>query len=106
MLGPTQNVKLSWQTDVWSFGVVLWEMLSPVTVDAEMLQQLGRLEDNEVYPALKRWYDLNSRLGKQINCPAKMYEIMKMCWNDVPDSRPGFAQLSQLIGELMENELE
>lgn len=36
------------------------------------------------------------------NCPLDMYTIMRDCWEQDPDMRPTFAQLSERIGRILE----
>ena len=36
------------------------------------------------------------------NCPLDMYIIMRDCWEQSPDIRPTFAQLSERIGRILE----
>ena len=71
------------KSDVWSYGVVVWEIYS-----------LGQLpyhdrSDEEVLKCVKS--DL--RLPKPDNCPDTVLEILEKCWEGNPTSRPAFAEL-------------
>lgn len=71
------------QSDVWAFGILLWEIVtfggSPYPgVPIENLFEL-----------LKLGY----RMDKPINCPNNMYEIMLKCWQESPSKRPTFTEL-------------
>ncbi|XP_035693651.1 epidermal growth factor receptor-like [Branchiostoma floridae] len=70
------------QSDVWSFGVLLWEITTlgkDPCYDGRMqlsfLQMVGILRQG-------------IRLEKPPGCPEDLYRLMRSCWRDVADSRP------------------
>lgn len=67
-------------TDVWSYGVLLWEIMSlgymPYTGCA----------NREVMQLVKS----GGRLEPPSNCPLPIYAIMTSCWNPDPEKRPNF----------------
>ncbi|XP_030623716.1 tyrosine-protein kinase SYK [Chanos chanos] len=73
--------KFSSKSDVWSFGVLMWEAYSygqkpyKGMKGAEVIQMI---EGGE-------------RMAAPANCPPEMYDLMKKCWTYKPDQRPGFA---------------
>ncbi|KAK3563199.1 hypothetical protein QTP86_018221 [Hemibagrus guttatus] len=77
------------QSDVWAFGVTMWEIMA-----------LGQtpypgVENSEVYEYLIK----GERLKQPPDCPDDIYEIMHSCWSPVPKCRPSFQQLvAQLQG--------
>ncbi|XP_062867496.1 macrophage colony-stimulating factor 1 receptor isoform X2 [Trichomycterus rosablanca] len=80
------------QSDVWSYGILLWEIFS-----------LGR----SPYPDVKvdaRFYEM-IKDGYQMShpdfAPPEMYQIMMMCWNLDPNSRPTFGKIVQTINTLL-----
>ncbi|XP_072251920.1 macrophage colony-stimulating factor 1 receptor 1-like isoform X2 [Leuresthes tenuis] len=80
------------QSDVWSYGILLWEIFS-----------LGK----SPYPSMavdSRFYKMVKR-GYQMThpdfAPPEMYTIMKMCWNLEPTERPTFSKISQMIERLL-----
>ena len=110
-----RELKLTQQTDVWSYGVVLWEMFSALRVDEEQVKQMvstkavsgaARLRSEELIVGLQHWYRHGGRLAKPVYCPRKVYSIISRCWDDVAEQRPDFSTLSQQIGELTENDLD
>lgn len=42
------------------------------------------------------------RMEQPHNCPLDMYVIMRDCWEQNPDQRPTFLQLSERIGRILE----
>ncbi|GFO33330.1 hepatocyte growth factor receptor [Plakobranchus ocellatus] len=80
----------STKSDVWSFGVVLWEMSCRGVTP---------------YPGVDGWDVINylrrRRLPPPLFCPNQLYNIMMLCWNKDPDSRPDFATLHASLLSLM-----
>ncbi|XP_030766218.1 epithelial discoidin domain-containing receptor 1-like [Sitophilus oryzae] len=83
--------KFSSKSDVWSFAVLLWEIL---TFARE--QPFEWLSDDKVLENLAQYYE-NS--GKQIyldlphNCPKEIYDLMLECWNRNETDRPSFKEI-------------
>uniref|UniRef100_A0A8C9R8S8 Tyrosine-protein kinase n=1 Tax=Scleropages formosus TaxID=113540 RepID=A0A8C9R8S8_SCLFO len=73
--------KFSSKSDVWSFGVLMWEAYS-----------LGQkpykgMKGNEVLQMIES----GERMVAPANCPPEIYDLMKACWTYKPDERPGFS---------------
>ncbi|XP_022665318.1 tyrosine-protein kinase HTK16-like isoform X2 [Varroa jacobsoni] len=77
-------------SDVWSFGVTLWEMYS---FGAE--QPYGSMTGIQVL----NFVETGSRLDQPIACPDWCYEIMLRCWSIEKDARPCFGDLAQMFAE-------
>ncbi|OQR69047.1 tyrosine-protein kinase JAK2-like [Tropilaelaps mercedesae] len=77
--------KFSIKSDVWSYGVALWEMFAfgddPMPNDCDNLASLG-----EKLMA-------GHRLPLPKGCPADVYQIMRECWRSDHNLRPTFATL-------------
>ena len=80
------------KSDVWSFGIVLWEL---VTLGS---QPYAGLDNYEVTPYL----ETNKRLPRPLRCPDDLYSIMRSCWLPTPEERPSF---SVLVHKLEDYEL-
>ncbi|CAB3983171.1 platelet-derived growth factor receptor alpha isoform X1 [Paramuricea clavata] len=81
-------------SDVWAFGVVLWEICT-----------LG----DTPYPSvsdrdLKDFLLSGKRLEKVDSCTDNVYEIMVRCWSHLPKDRPTFSALSDKLWDLEHNE--
>uniref|UniRef100_A0A673LH30 Tyrosine-protein kinase n=1 Tax=Sinocyclocheilus rhinocerous TaxID=307959 RepID=A0A673LH30_9TELE len=74
------------ESDVWSFGVLLWETFSrgvtPYTLPHNMSNQQTRDE-------VERGY----RMPAPNNCPDEIYALMCQCWQYDPRNRPSFRKL-------------
>uniref|UniRef100_A0A8C2XRD5 receptor protein-tyrosine kinase n=1 Tax=Cyclopterus lumpus TaxID=8103 RepID=A0A8C2XRD5_CYCLU len=71
------------QSDVWSFGVLLWEIFT-----------LGGspypgVPVEELFKLLKEGH----RMEKPSACTQELYLMMRDCWHAVPSRRPTFSQL-------------
>ncbi|XP_075337399.1 macrophage colony-stimulating factor 1 receptor isoform X1 [Odontesthes bonariensis] len=85
------------QSDVWSYGILLWEIFS-----------LGKSPypsmavDSRFYKMVKRGYQMT----QPDFAPPEMYTIMKMCWNLEPTERPTFSKISQMIERLLGGQID
>lgn len=86
--------RFSHKSDVWSFGVTLWEMYSygenPV---------YGDVADKELLDILER----GVRLECPTDCPLAIYQIMHMCWRADSHQRPSFNELKAHIEDARES---
>ncbi|XP_041525245.1 fibroblast growth factor receptor 3 isoform X4 [Microtus oregoni] len=79
------------QSDVWSFGVLLWEIFT-----------LGGspypgIPVEELFKLLKEGH----RMDKPANCTHDLYMIMRECWHAVPSQRPTFKQLVEDLDRIL-----
>lgn len=75
------------QSDVWSFGILVWEILT-----------LG----HQPYPAHSNLDVLNyvqagGRLEPPRNCPDDLWNLMFRCWAQEPDQRPTFYNIQDQL---------
>ncbi|KAL4714431.1 hypothetical protein ACJJTC_017726 [Scirpophaga incertulas] len=82
----------STQSDVWSFGIVLWEMFS-----------LAKTPYPNMSPQhLLPWLEKGNRLEKPSYADDRLYDVMMRCWEQKPTARPSFSQLQELLGSFLE----
>ncbi|KAE8631359.1 hypothetical protein XENTR_v10001164 [Xenopus tropicalis] len=86
-----QNYKFSSRSDVWSFGVLLWEVYSYGRAP------YPKMSVREVIEAVKKGY----RMEAPENCPPMIYSIMKSCWEADPGKRPTFKKLKEKLETMM-----
>ena len=81
--------RFSIKSDVWSFGIVLYEVITyghypyPAMTDNKVLEQL----------------QLGYRMPQAMECPDKLYDIMLHCWRDSPANRSTFETLQWQLEE-------
>ncbi|XP_021947889.1 platelet-derived growth factor receptor beta isoform X3 [Folsomia candida] len=83
----------STQSDVWSFGVVLWELFT-----LGKTPYPGMDTDDGFFKKLNEGY----RMEKPALAPSSIYDIMTECWAHESSARPTFSTLVDRIGDLME----
>ncbi|CAL4064397.1 unnamed protein product, partial [Meganyctiphanes norvegica] len=84
------------KSDVWSFGVLLWEI---VTLGSTPYPGLGA---SEVMKIVKE----GKRLDKPEHCRREIYNIMYYCWNKDPVERPSFTDLVETLEGLLLSQVE
>ncbi|XP_056401019.1 insulin receptor-related protein [Hyla sarda] len=76
-------------SDVWSFGVVLWE----IATLAEQPYQ-GLANEQVLHFVMD-----SGILEKPENCPDRLHELMHWCWQKNPKNRPCFIEILESIKE-------
>ena len=84
--------KYTTKSDVWSFGVCLWEILGLASVRPH-----AHLEDNQVMDILAGQQQESGNdavcLDKPARCPRDVYDLMRECWRRDPQDRPTFREI-------------
>ncbi len=75
--------KFTTESDVWSFGVTLWEIYS------FGLQPYYGYSNQEVIEMIRS----RQLLPCPEDCPSRMYAFMVECWHELPSRRPQFAEI-------------
>ncbi|KYB29498.1 tyrosine kinase receptor Cad96Ca isoform X2 [Tribolium castaneum] len=84
------------KSDVWSFGVLIWEV---VTLGSTPYPGLSAAE------VMKKVRD-GYRLDKPEHCRRELYNIMYYCWDKDPKQRPSFGECVQLLEKLLMTETD
>ncbi|XP_072005371.1 fibroblast growth factor receptor 1 isoform X5 [Engystomops pustulosus] len=79
------------QSDVWSFGVLLWEIF---TLGGSPYPGVPM---EELFKLLKEGH----RMDKPTNCTNELYMMMRDCWHAVPCQRPTFVQLVEDLDRIV-----
>uniref|UniRef100_A0A9J7Z5T9 receptor protein-tyrosine kinase n=2 Tax=Cyprinus carpio carpio TaxID=630221 RepID=A0A9J7Z5T9_CYPCA len=89
--------KFTTASDVWAFGVTLWEMLS---VCQE--QPYSHMTDEQVIDNAGEFFRDQGRqvyLSRPAVCPQGLYELMLSCWSRDCKLRPSFAYIHSFLTE-------
>ncbi|CAH1725308.1 unnamed protein product [Aphis gossypii] len=82
------------QSDVWSFGVLLWEIMmlggSPYPT----------ISSSRIYEVLCSGY----RMPRPTLCCYSLYEVILACWHSNPANRPKFGAIKDAIDSIRENQ--
>ncbi|XP_036354995.1 proto-oncogene tyrosine-protein kinase LCK-like [Octopus sinensis] len=87
--------KFSTKSDIWSFGVLLWELVTFGDVPykgAHFFKNQG-MNGSEVLKQLKTGFRMKIPPDVPHNVPNEWYEQMLMCWDEEPMKRPNFHSL-------------
>lgn len=74
-------------SDVWSYGVVLWEM---ATLASQPYQGLANEQ-------VLRYVKGGGVMEAPENCPEQLYNLMRRCWQFKAVARPSFMQLVEML---------
>uniref|UniRef100_A0A8C4F4U2 Tyrosine-protein kinase n=1 Tax=Dicentrarchus labrax TaxID=13489 RepID=A0A8C4F4U2_DICLA len=77
--------KFSSKSDVWSFGITMWEAFS----------YGGKPYKKMKGPEVMRFIDAGNRMECPAVCPERMYAVMKECWTYKHEDRPDFKKVEE-----------
>uniref|UniRef100_A0AAQ5Z2Q3 Non-specific protein-tyrosine kinase n=1 Tax=Amphiprion ocellaris TaxID=80972 RepID=A0AAQ5Z2Q3_AMPOC len=84
-------------SDVWMFGVTLWEMFTYCE------EPWFGLSGRQILWRVERE---GERLEKPPDCPQELYGVMRKCWACNPADRPSFNQLTTMVAEAKPMEVQ
>lgn len=82
-------LKFTSQSDVWAYGVTLWEMFS------FGFQPWAALTGQQILEAIDK--PNYQRLEQPECCPKEYYQLMLKCWTHEPSSRPKFSEIVNIL---------
>lgn len=82
--------KYTYASDVWSFGVLAWEVMSYGE------RPYWSWENKDVVRAVQELY----RLPPPQNCPDCVYKLMLRCWQENRQMRPKFREICLILDEM------
>ncbi|XP_060924882.1 ephrin type-A receptor 5 [Limanda limanda] len=85
--------KFTSASDVWSYGVVMWEVMSYGE------RPYWEMSNQDVIKAIEESY----RLPGPMDCPEALYHLMMDCWQRDRSSRPKFDEIVCLLDKLIRN---
>ncbi|XP_051120549.1 uncharacterized protein LOC127244179 [Andrographis paniculata] len=79
--------RVSEKVDVYSFGIVLWELLTGQEPYANMHcgAIIGGIVKNTLRPPIPEW------------CDPKWRKLMEQCWSADPEARPSFTEIAKKL---------
>ncbi|XP_066283770.1 uncharacterized protein [Branchiostoma lanceolatum] len=97
-LESLQDGVFSSHSDVWSFGVLLWEIAT--FGEEPRYPRVYRPDCGQLVRLLKR----GTRLEKPEKCPVSLYRLMCQCWARGPQDRPDAVELEPRLEESMDDD--
>uniref|UniRef100_A0A3Q2YKD9 receptor protein-tyrosine kinase n=1 Tax=Hippocampus comes TaxID=109280 RepID=A0A3Q2YKD9_HIPCM len=85
--------KFSSVSDVWSFGIVMWEVMSYGE------RPYWEMSNQDVILSMEEGYRLPAPMG----CPVTLHQLMLHCWQKEPSQRPRFNNVLCFLDKLIIN---
>uniref|UniRef100_A0A8C7UA05 Tyrosine-protein kinase n=3 Tax=Oncorhynchus mykiss TaxID=8022 RepID=A0A8C7UA05_ONCMY len=93
--------KFSFSSDIWSFGVTLYEVLTHCeyrqSPPVKFFQMMGKVKGQMTVLVLIKLLEKHNRLPCPRDCPSEVRMLMQHCWDFDPARRPSFKSLIESI---------
>ncbi|XP_035239181.1 ephrin type-B receptor 2-like isoform X1 [Anguilla rostrata] len=88
-----QYRKFTSASDVWSYGIVMWEVMSYGE------RPYWDMTNQDVINAIEQDY----RLPPPMDCPSTLHQLMLDCWQKDRNNRPKFSQIVNNLDKMIRN---
>ncbi|XP_069743194.1 ephrin type-A receptor 7 isoform X1 [Narcine bancroftii] len=88
-----QYRKFTSASDVWSYGIVMWEVMSYGE------RPYWDMSNQDVIKAIEEGY----RLPAPMDCPPGLHQLMLDCWQQERNERPKFDQIVGILDKMIRN---
>ncbi|XP_062889271.1 ephrin type-A receptor 7 isoform X2 [Mobula hypostoma] len=88
-----QYRKFTSASDVWSYGIVMWEVMSYGE------RPYWDMSNQDVIKAIEEGY----RLPAPMDCPPGLHQLMLDCWQQERSERPKFDQIVGILDKMIRN---
>ncbi|XP_035378299.1 ephrin type-B receptor 2 isoform X2 [Electrophorus electricus] len=88
-----QYRKFTSSSDVWSYGIVMWEVMSYGE------RPYWDMSNQDVINAIEQDY----RLPPPMDCPNALHQLMLDCWQKDRNNRPKFGQIVNTLDKMIRN---
>ncbi|XP_049732797.1 non-receptor tyrosine-protein kinase TYK2 isoform X3 [Elephas maximus indicus] len=96
-----KECKFYYASDVWSFGVTLYELLTRCDFSQspplKFIELLGLTQGQMTVLRLTELLERGERLPRPEACPCEIYYLMKNCWEAEASFRPTFQNLIPIL---------
>uniref|UniRef100_A0A671QZP1 Tyrosine-protein kinase n=1 Tax=Sinocyclocheilus anshuiensis TaxID=1608454 RepID=A0A671QZP1_9TELE len=96
--------KFSFASDVWSFAVTLYEILTNCnhhqSPPSKFFEMMGLVHGQMTVVKLITLLEKNERLPCPRDCPREVYLLMEQCWDFNPGQRPSFSSLAESLKDI------
>ncbi|XP_043090006.1 non-receptor tyrosine-protein kinase TYK2 [Puntigrus tetrazona] len=98
--------KFSFASDVWSFAVTLYEILTHCnhrqSPPSKFFEMMGLVQGQMTVVKLISLLEKNERLPCPRDCPREVYLLMEQCWDFYPAQRPSFSSLAESLKDILQ----